>query len=264
MHPSYEEQKERFCFVQKASHHVPPHLHNAIEFVYVLRGELDLGIGCELYHMEKGDFAAVFPDLIHHYQIFSGKEGMAWYLYAAPELSGSFLEQLQKKCPEDPVIPRANLHYEIRNAFICLSKDKNVNDITGQAYTQIILYRCIQEYRLTEKENIGSHDLIYDTMSYLFSHFQEELTLSSVAEALGVNKYTLSKVFSGTFHTNFSQYLNEIRLNYAASLLESTDRTITDIYLEAGFESQRTFNRTFLHKYNRTPSEYRKMSVYPL
>lgn len=101
-------------------------------------------------------------------------------------------------------------------------------------------------------------------MSYLFSHFQEELTLSSVAEALGVNKYTLSKVFSGTFHTNFNQYLNEIRLNYAASLLESTDRTITDIYLEAGFESQRTFNRTFLHKYNRTPSEYRKMSVYPL
>ena len=82
--------------------------------------------------MEKGDFAAVFPDLIHHYQIFSGKEGMVWYLYAAPELSGSFLEKLQKKCPEDPVIPRANLHYEIRNAFICLSKDKNVNDITGQ------------------------------------------------------------------------------------------------------------------------------------
>ena len=79
-----------------------------------------------------------------------------------------------------------------------------------------------------------------------------------MASALGVNKFELSKVFSGIFHTNFNQYLNEIRLNYATSLLENTKMRITDIYLEAGFESQRTFNRVFRQKYGRTPSEYRK------
>ena len=34
--------------------------------------------------------------------------------------------------------------------------------------------------------------------------------------------------------------------------------SITDIYLEAGFESQRTFNRAFRQRYGTTPSEYRK------
>ena len=62
-------------------------------------------------------------------------------------------------------------------------------------------------------------------------------------------------------NTNFNQYLNEIRLNYATSLLENTEMRITEIYLEAGFESQRTFNRAFQQRYNRTPSEYRKLCL---
>lgn len=258
MYPSYEEKKERFSIVKKQSRHIPPHLHNAVEFVYVTEGQLELGIGCELYHMEKGDFAVIFPDLIHHYQVFSTGKNVACYFYGAPELSGPFMELLQNKCPENPVIPGKHLHYEIKNAIECLLRDKKLSPIPGQAYMQIILYRCSQMFRLTEKGSVGSHDLIYETMTYMLSHFKEEITLSSVSEALGVNKYTLSKVFSGTFHRNFNQYLNDIRLNCASALLENTDRMVTDICLEAGFESQRTFNRVFQQRFGRTPSEYRR------
>ena len=258
MQPSYEEQKEKFSIIKKKPHHVPPHLHNAIELVYVTQGELELGVGYELYHMEKGDFAIIFPDLIHHYQVFAKGKNEVCQFYASLELSGPFMSLLQKKCPVNPVISRAELHEEVKNALGCLIKDKKVNEVVGQAYLQIILYRCRETFRFIEKDSVGSNDLIYAAMAYLLSHFQEELTLGKVAEALGVNKYTLSKIFSGTFHTNFNQYLNEIRLNYATSLLENTEMRITDIYLEAGFESQRTFNRASQQRYNRTPSEYRK------
>lgn len=258
MQPSYEEKKEKFSIIRKKPHHVPPHLHNAIELVYVTKGELELGVGCELHHMEQGDFAVVFPDLIHHYQVFSQRENEVYLFYASLELSGPFMNLLRKKCPENPVISRGELHEEVKNALDCLIKDKRVNEVVGQAYLQIILYRCRENFRFIEKARVGSNDLIYTVMTYLLSHFQETLTLGSVAEALGVNKFALSKVFSGVFHTNFNQYLNEIRLNYASSLLENTDMSITDIYLEAGFESQRTFNRAFRQRYGRTPSEYRK------
>ena len=258
MQPSYEEKKEKFSIIRKKPHHVPPHLHNAIELVYVTKGELELGVGCELYHMGQGDFAVVFPDLIHHYQVFSHGKNEVYLFYASLELSGPFMTLLQKKCPENPVISREKLHEEVKNALGCLIKDKKVNEVVGQAYLQIILYRCRENFRFIEKDRVGSNDLIYTVMTYLLSHFQETLTLGSVAENLGVNKFALSKIFSGVFHTNFNQYLNEIRLNYASSLLENTDRRITDIYLEAGFESQRTFNRVFRQRYGRTPGEYRK------
>ncbi|MBP3544223.1 MAG: helix-turn-helix transcriptional regulator, partial [Lachnospiraceae bacterium] len=56
---------------------------------------------------------------------------------------------------------------------------------------------------------------------------------------------------------NFSRYVNGVRLNYAASALENTSDSITTICLEAGFESQRTFNRVFKERYKLTPREYR-------
>ena len=59
--------------MDKESRHVRPHLHHALEFVYVTEGTLELGVGKELYHMEKGDLGVVFPDMIHHYQVFPGK-----------------------------------------------------------------------------------------------------------------------------------------------------------------------------------------------
>ena len=41
--------------------------------------------------------------------------------------------------------------------------------------------------------------------------------------------------------------------------LEYTDMSITDACLEAGFQSQRTFNRVFQEKYKMTPREYKKV-----
>ena len=41
--------------------HVPPHLHEAIEVVYVTDGEVELGVGTELFHMDEGDFCNNIP-----------------------------------------------------------------------------------------------------------------------------------------------------------------------------------------------------------
>ena len=70
----------------------------------------------------------------------------------------------------------------------------------GQAYLQIILYRCRETFRFIEKDSVGSNDLIYAAMAYLLSHFQEELTLGKVGRGSGVNKYTLiQKIFPEHF-----------------------------------------------------------------
>ena len=89
-----------------------------------------------------------------------------------------------------------------------------------------------------------------------------ELLLSDVLGTdLGVSKYVLSRLFSKTFHRNFNQYLNGARLNYACHRLENTSDSITNICLDSGFESQRTFNRVFKERYKISPSDYRSICV---
>ena len=40
-----------------------------LSLIHISSGSLELGVGQELYHMEKGDIGFVFPDVIHHYQV---------------------------------------------------------------------------------------------------------------------------------------------------------------------------------------------------
>lgn len=65
----YENKQQVVSAEWKDPVHMSPHLHEAIEIVYIMDGCIELGVGQELYHMEKGDFAIVFPNVIHHYQV---------------------------------------------------------------------------------------------------------------------------------------------------------------------------------------------------
>ena len=262
MFPVYEEKKKNLHVHLRTSAHASPHLHNSIEFIYITEGTLELGMGQELFHMEEGDFAVIFPDVIHHYQVFSQGENKAVYLWAKPALAGQFADVIQSSCPQNPVIKKENVHRDIVNAVSCLRVSRKEPDsslVIEQAYVQILLARSIPCFRLMEKSSVESNDIIYQTVSYIARHFRNEVSLEKMARDLGISKFTLSRVFSGTFHRNFNQFLNEQRLNYVTVHLECTDDSITDICMNAGFESQRTFNRVFRERYRMTPREYRNL-----
>ena len=105
----------------------------------------------------------------------------------------------------------------------------------------------MEDTALLPRDAQAQTDIGYQIISYISNHFQESLTLERIARELHFNKYYISRV-------------NRLRLDYAARLLRETDQSITDIWQEAGFESQKTFNRTFLSCYRMTPSGYRGFS----
>ena len=84
MQLKYVDTKEEIIAINRKSKHIEPHLHNALEIVCVTSGALELGVGQELYHMEKGDIGFVFPDVIHHYQVLIPGVNKATYLIASP------------------------------------------------------------------------------------------------------------------------------------------------------------------------------------
>ncbi len=254
----YEETSDNLYIFKERCKHTPPHVHKSIECVYVLEGSLELGIGQELYHMNAGDFAMIFPDLIHHYQVFDKNGSKACYMMVLPSLGGSYLDELQKKCPENPVIKKEKVHSDIVYAINALMNDKTSNTVIKQAFFQIILARSMPYFHLIDKEEMSSDNIVYQVVAYIAENFKESISLSKMAKELGVSKYVLSRVFSGVFHRNFNQYLNETRLDYACALLEYSNESITNIAMNAGFESQRTFNRAFRERFRKSPRDYRK------
>ena len=125
------------------------------------------------------------------------------------------------------------------------------------AWIQVLLAHLFKKIVFLEAEGPENLDLTCRLVQYIMEHFQEPLTLEGLAAKLHVNKYYLSHTFSGRLQMNFREYLNRIRLEYAVQLIRTTDKPLMQIGAEAGFESQRSFNRVFADILGTQPKEFR-------
>ncbi|TGM91873.1 AraC family transcriptional regulator [Leptospira levettii] len=89
----------------------------------------------------------------------------------------------------------------------------------------------------------------------------EDLSLSKLAELVGVKSGQLSEYFHKRYGFGFYNYINQYRIEEAKRyLLEPKERTILSIADAVGFNSKSTFNRVFLEKVGVTPTDFRKQS----
>ncbi len=105
-----------------------------------------------------------------------------------------------------------------------------------------------------EVENNRGHMIT----SFIKKHLAEKLSQDILARELNVSVPTLYRIFKQTFNMSPANYVNSIRLMQSVSLLETTDKTITEISEMVGFYDQPFFSRLFKDKYGIPPSEYRK------
>ncbi|WP_224652735.1 helix-turn-helix domain-containing protein [Pectobacterium versatile] len=88
------------------------------------------------------------------------------------------------------------------------------------------------------------------------------MTLQRLSRRMGIPLRRLSETINRVHGRNFSQVMNEYRIEEAKRLLSQTDTRITDIMLESGFQTKSNFNREFLRLTGMSPSVWR--SQHPL
>ena len=122
------------------------------------------------------------------------------------------------------------------------------------------LYAVCGEFlnSVTLQEAAPEKSFIHDMISFLSENFQKDISLKTIGETYGYEYHYLSRQFRKHFHINFKQFLNVYRIDYACDQLIHTEKNITDIALNAGFQTMRTFNRAFMTQTGMTPSEFRR------
>ena len=91
-------------------------------------------------------------------------------------------------------------------------------------------------------------------------YLQPDITLDMLADTLSMPAKDLSMIINRHFHNNFYEFINGYRIEEAKRMLvdeKLKNKTITDIYLEVGFNSKSVFNTFFKKLVGMTPSEYR-------
>jgi AraC-like DNA-binding protein len=85
----------------------------------------------------------------------------------------------------------------------------------------------------------------------------EPLTVDDMARAAGLSRAHFSREFHRAFGESPHAYLLTRRLERAAALLRTTDRSVTDISLSVGMRSLGSFTTTFTRTYGASPRAYR-------
>ena len=107
--------------------------------------------------------------------------------------------------------------------------------------------------------------IIAKTIAYVKNHAENQtLSLQSIADAAGFSLDYYNRMFFS--HTGFTvmAYVNYVRLKKALLLLRTTGKTILEIALEIGYQSQEGFTKAFSKNYGMTPSEYRRQKRHQL
>ena len=128
----------------------------------------------------------------------------------------------------------------------------------AEGYLTLFLADFFTHISLQSKEISEDLELEQKLLIYLDSHYTEDLSLELLAKEFGVSRFVLSRLFTDKLQTTFPNYVNSKRLELAKELLTTTNLSVTEIALEAGFGSSRSFFREFRQAFGVTPGEYRR------
>lgn len=109
----------------------------------------------------------------------------------------------------------------------------------------------------------GNSQIISSALQFINNNFKEKISLKDIESNLHVNPSYFSTLFKSEMGITFTDYLNSLKVDYASTLLTSSNLNIVDISLSAGFDDQSYFTKVFRKIKGVTPKQYRSMHIKP-
>jgi len=113
-----------------------------------------------------------------------------------------------------------------------------------------------REYR-REAAADGKENYVSRAVEYIRDHHREDISVSLVAEALGITDSYLSRLFRQKTSYTFLEYLTLCRLQTAVSLMKRPDLRINEIADRSGFRDAGYFSRIFRKTTGLSPARYK-------
>src|SRR5580704_10116921 len=121
----------------------------------------------------------------------------------------------------------------------------------------LTLEMLVQATRLDVVQDRNPPRWLQQAREVIHEQFLESLSLSSVAELVGVHAAHLAKMFRRHYGCTVGGYVRMLRLDYSAKLLAQFDKSLSTIALVAGFYDQSHFAHLFKLRFGVTPGDFR-------
>jgi len=175
--------------------------------------------------------------------------------YFSPEM----LEQLGLKllpCPPSKMPDKMNylIHEMLRNPY-----GENLRDFYYHNCIRELLFFHLTQHNQPIPGELEDRDIaaIYQADSIISSNLHQHFTIDKLSRMTGTNQFKLKKGFKHIFGMGVFHRLLFRRMEHAKVLLETTDKSIGEIAMLAGYDTAAGFIHAFGRVFKKTPRAWR-------
>lgn len=230
----------------------PLHLHQCFELIILLSGKMQVTVDNCVFELNEKEALIVFPNQIHALQSVKSEHILCIF---SPDLVREYAVRLAGKIPQDNLFVPDPYFVDV----LCnLSPDSTTTQKKGLLYSLCAQFDQNKRYEIRQADSDG---LLKKIFAFVEENFSTDCSLKKLAEKTGYDYAYLSRTFRKIVGISYNAYVNHYRLSHACYIMENTNFSIIQCALESGYESARSFNRSFKAYLGITPTEYRKNHI---
>ena len=252
------------------------HFHPEYQLTLAIRSEGHRIVGDHIARLEDGDLVLVGSNLPHvwHQDQVSVSEGPAVRavvirfldtflgddFLAKPEMEE--LRRLLRRCSRGLQVTgktRERLQGKVEE----LPRSEGLARVVGLLEILSILatsrdLRPLASAQYAPPLRHEDQDRMERVCDFIHAHLTEEISRGELSKVASLSEGAFSRFFKSRMGKTVPEYVNELRIGKACSLLSQQKLNITDIGLDCGFHNLANFNRRFREIVGTTPRDYRK------
>ncbi|WP_400243670.1 AraC family transcriptional regulator [Niallia sp. JL1B1071] len=253
------------------------HQHSSCEIMYVTTGSCEITVNNQKLLLKEKEFIFLDSFIPHTLLVNQQCTLLNIEFLVGTDINDFDLEPLKNASESyqeissiKPVFIVSNdsrsLGYAIKDLINLMTTAHSNTSSEFTFLTNILFQRMILELfhaLATEKSAKGMH-YINKAIAFIQHNLEDDLSVPKIAGEVGINKSYLHKLFKDYTSYSIGEFISKKRLERACFLLINSNKSITEIAFQTGFNSRQYFSNTFEKNFSMSPRNYRKLHGQPL
>ncbi len=246
-----------------------PHGRSDYLLVYVMQGQAHFILNSKKETLTAGHFFLFRPNQPQLYNYSAEDKTVVFWLH----FSGTDVEKIISTYNLYGSIFRTGVQPEFESFFtIIINEILNQNDNYQDIIQNLLknVFALISRYSLRKPKKVSIDNLnifgnkreIYDIINYFDNHYTENININEfINNKLNVSHSWFIRRFKTATQMTPIEYINNLRIENAKSLLENSNYNISEIASLVGYNDPLYFSRYFKKRTGMSPLKYRKTCV---
>jgi len=233
---------------------IPPHEHTTAFFDFVVDGFCSETVHWQARNRARSTLAFHPAGEVHHSR-WHGREARCFHIEIAPTLlERARQHSVRFDSPAYFDVGKPNwIARRIYDEFRC------PDDLSSLVIEALTLELLAEGARFASNTaNSTPPRWLVRIGDLLRAEFSHSLTLDQIAGSVGVHPSHLARVFRRVHGCTVGDYLRNLRIEFACDRLRTTDASLAEIALAAGFSDQSHFSKTFKRQTGMSPAIFKK------